>query len=215
MQIKDNSPSSGLPIEPMLDFLIYPPPESDLSYPEFSKYIESNEDKEIELTFFNIANQNFHKCKLTPRKWEGEGLLGFIVNEGNYKEAHTNVIHILEFYVDSPLYKAGFKPNTDYILSTEHYSFVDDNDFMQFIKANEKKPLNIYVYSSETEKIRMLTLTPDSNWGGSGSLGGDIGYGNLHSLPTRRKHEEQEITKSENKTNEVKSLEVNSSETTI
>ena len=96
LKIKENSPASGLLIEPMIDFLLYPPPDTDVIEPNFYKYIQSNEDKEIELTLFNIASQKIHKCKITPRKWEGEGLLGFLVHEENHSDAHLRVIHVLE-----------------------------------------------------------------------------------------------------------------------
>jgi len=34
------------------------------------------------------------------------------------------------------------------------------------------------VFNSKTIKVRFLKITPNKNWGGSGSLGGDVGFGN-------------------------------------
>ncbi len=186
VKVKPNSPASTLPIEPMLDFLIYPPFEAAESAPPFNEFITSHEGKEIELTFFNIASQKSWKGKLIPRKWEGEGLLGLTINQEDYATAHTKVLRVLNFFVNSPLHKAGFKSYTDYILGTEHYTFNDMDEFTEFVKHNEKKPIDLFVYNSEQGKVRALTLVPDSHWGGSGYLGGDIGFGHLHSLPIRK-----------------------------
>eukprot|EP00826_Nyctotherus_ovalis_P045293 TRINITY_DN4996_c0_g1_i10.p2 TRINITY_DN4996_c0_g1~~TRINITY_DN4996_c0_g1_i10.p2 ORF type:complete len:236 (-),score=58.88 TRINITY_DN4996_c0_g1_i10:93-800(-) len=186
MKIKDNSPAVGSSVESMLDFLLYPPPDAKSSCPSFSEYVTSNENKEIELSFYNIATRKVHKCRITPRKWEGEGLLGFEINEEDYLVAHNRVIRILDFFLNSPLYKAGFQPNTDYIIGTENFIFDGVEEFTTYIQRNNKKAVDLQVYSSKEGKVRSLTLTPDVEWGGSGYLGGDIGIGHLHSLPVRR-----------------------------
>ena len=189
LRVKANSPAAEIAVEPMLDFIVYPPPDTTSTL-TFSDYISTNENKEVELTIFNMATQQMRKCKLTPRKWEGDGLLGFVVNQENYKEAHAQVIHVLDFLVDGPMYDAGLKPRTDYIIGTEHYIFTSFKDFSNFISTNEKKPINLFVYNSEEEKARIVTLVPNKDWGGPGSLGGDVGIGHFHSLPIRKKVEE-------------------------
>ena len=185
MEIKENSPASRTSVEPMLDFLLYPPPDAKGECPAFSEYVTRNENKEIELTFYNIATRQVRKCKITPSKWEGEGLLGFEINQEDYLVAHNRVIRILDFFLESPLYKGGFNPKTDYILGTEKFVFDDAGEFTSFIQKNNKKPIDLLVYSSKDEKVRKLTLKPDSEWGGVGYLGGDIGFGYIHSLPIR------------------------------
>ena len=196
LKVKPNSPSSGIPIEPMLDFLLYPPAKDGSSNLSFDKYITSNEDKEIELTYYNIASQEMWKHKITPKKWEGEGLLGVTLHPEPYETAHNKVIHILDVLVGSPMHKAGFKPYTDYILGTPTVIFEDVADFTNFIQTNDKKPIDLVVYSTEDEKSRVLTLVPDSTWGGAGSLGGEIGFGHVHSLPLK-KSKAQEIKEME------------------
>ncbi len=53
------------------------------------------------------------------------------------------------------------------------------------IESNEGKPLKLYVYNSESDMTREITLTPNVGWGGEGSLGCGIGYGYLHRIPIR------------------------------
>ena len=39
-----------------------------------------------------------------------------------------------------------------------------------------------YVYNTETDHCREVSITPNGAWGGDGSLGCGIGYGYLHRL---------------------------------
>jgi len=45
------------------------------------------------------------------------------------------------------------------------------------------KTIRLYVYNTLTEDVRIVAITPNKDWGGSGSLGCDIGYGYLHRIP--------------------------------
>jgi len=191
-----DSPASALPVEPMLDFVIYPsssdPAEQAIP---FNKFILQNENKEIELTFYNIASQAFWKGKIVPCKWSGKGLLGMSINFDDYTTAHARVLRVLNFFVNSPLHKAGLRSKTDYILGTENKQFGDLDEFTSFIKENNKQNVELYVYNSEEEKMRTVILVPDKEWGGSGFLGGDIASGHLHSLPMRKEKTEKEVAK--------------------
>jgi hypothetical protein len=184
-QAKPGSPAANLHIESMLDFIVYKP-ESNLS---FDGFIAANENKEMPLTLFNIASQEFRQEKIFPKKWEGEGLLGFRLIKEDYKLAHTRVIRILSILMNSPLHNAGCKPNIDYIISTTKAIFDDIETFNRFIESNDKKEVELVVYNSKEEKTRVVKLVPNSDWGGSGYLGGEIGFGHIHSLPVRKSNE--------------------------
>jgi len=43
--------------------------------------------------------------------------------------------------------------------------------------------VHLYVFNTNTQTIRLVTLTPNPRWGGEGSIGCDIGYGYLHRIP--------------------------------
>eukprot|EP00826_Nyctotherus_ovalis_P043715 TRINITY_DN4641_c0_g1_i12.p1 TRINITY_DN4641_c0_g1~~TRINITY_DN4641_c0_g1_i12.p1 ORF type:complete len:218 (-),score=42.90 TRINITY_DN4641_c0_g1_i12:201-854(-) len=184
IKVEAGSPAAALPLEPMLDFLVYTPTKSD--HKSFEDYITWNEGKEIELCFCNVASQKMWKAKVTPRKWNGKDLLGLDLREENYKSAHTKVIRILSVLPNSPLRKAGFHALTDYVIGTSKEVFQDLSGFTKFIKANHDSAIDFFVYSSKAGRVRVLTLFPKSDWGGEGLLGGEIGFGHLHSLPIRK-----------------------------
>ena len=185
LKVKPNSPCSDIPIEELLDFLVYST-ESEGSQVKFEDYLAANENKEVELTFFNIASQKKWTHKVIPKKWEGTGLLGFSLQPESYKDAHNKVIHIISVMIDSPLHAAGFKHKADYIIGTKDNIFEDVSDFIEYIQQNDNKPIEFVVYNSKEERTRVLTLTPNTQWGGDGMLGGEIGFGYAHSLPIRK-----------------------------
>lgn len=45
--------------------------------------------------------------------------------------------------------------------------------------------MKLYVYNADLDAVRELLLTPNSAWGGDGSLGCGIGYGYLHRIPVK------------------------------
>lgn len=44
--------------------------------------------------------------------------------------------------------------------------------------------LAIYVYNSQSDVVRCVSLVPRGDWGGEGVLGCNVGQGYLHRLPT-------------------------------
>ena len=60
----------------------------------------------------------------------------------------------------------------------------ESEDLFSLIEAHEARPLKLYVYNTETDHCREVTITPNGAWGGEGSLGCGIGYGYLHRIPT-------------------------------
>eukprot|EP00826_Nyctotherus_ovalis_P012618 TRINITY_DN1334_c0_g2_i3.p1 TRINITY_DN1334_c0_g2~~TRINITY_DN1334_c0_g2_i3.p1 ORF type:complete len:254 (+),score=76.11 TRINITY_DN1334_c0_g2_i3:102-863(+) len=214
LKVKPNSPSSDIPIEEMLDFLIHST-EVNGAYTKFDDYVAANENKEIELTFFNIASQKEWKHKMMPKKWEGSGLIGVTLHPETYQDAHNKVIHILDVMVDSPMHKAGFKPYSEYIIGTRDLTFEDVHDFTEFIQSNNNKPVDLVVYDSKEQTTRVRTLVPNSQWGGAGSLGGEVGFGYAHSLPVRKsKAAAEDKSDDESKTEEAKATKETAKEQT-
>lgn len=191
LSVDENSPISELPVEPMLDFILYPPPKPsnsttpDDQWPRFEEWIRTSEGKEVEMWFYNMASQSKWNAKITPRKWSGKGLLGANIHFESYTDAQSNVIKVLSIYVNSPMHKAGLIIHKDYLLGTEQDHFTSIEEFSMFIQAHNKMTFDVWVYNSDTGLARKVALTPDNDWGGSGYLGGDIGMGQLNTIPTR------------------------------
>lgn len=59
-------------------------------------------------------------------------------------------------------------------------------DLFSLVEAHEGKELKLYVYNTDVDNCREVVITPNSDWGGEGSLGCKIGFGYLHRIPTLR-----------------------------
>lgn len=79
---------------------------------------------------------------------------------------------------------AGLRPFTDYIISADSVLH-ESEDLYALVESHEGRCLKLYVYSSIEDACREVTITPNSKWGGEGSLGCGIGYGYLHRIPVR------------------------------
>lgn len=68
----------------------------------------------------------------------------------------------------------------DYIVGSSKMTLADKNDLFVLVEESMGQPLQLQVYNILTDAVREVTIVPDRNWGGEGSLGCDIGYGYLH-----------------------------------
>lgn len=62
------------------------------------------------------------------------------------------------------------------------------------VEAHNGQPLRLYVYNSNTDSCRDVTLIPNLSWGGSGMLGCEIGFGYLHRIPPQEERLAQGVT---------------------
>ncbi len=53
----------------------------------------------------------------------------------------------------------------------------------ELVEDHLSRPLRLYVYNHEYDVTRLVTITPERGWGGSGALGCVLGFGALHRLP--------------------------------
>ncbi len=182
--IDEGGPMSGLALEPMLDFIVYPDTRENEGR-SFSAVLDASRDSALELSVYNLASQSVRKVIVTPKNWNGRGLLGIRAREENFATAHVRVMRVLSFLPCSPLQKAEFVPMKDYILGTTERVFADLDEFESFIQQHNGEALDLWVYNSSSDSVRMVRITPDSRWGGDGFLGGDIGFGTAHAIPKR------------------------------
>jgi len=50
------------------------------------------------------------------------------------------------------------------------------------------------VYNTISNVIRLVNITPNSNWGGEGSIGCNVGYGYLHRIPITTEQKQANLT---------------------
>lgn len=106
----------------------------------------------------------------------------FVFRFCSFEGANENVWHILEVQPNSPASAAGLKSYTDYIIGADTILH-ESEDLFTLIENHEGKPLKLYVYNTESDCCREVTITPNGTWGGEGCLGCGIGYGYLHRIP--------------------------------
>lgn len=141
--------------------------------------------KQLPMTVYSSKTQTVRTVLIEPSdSWGGQGLLGISIRFCSFEGANETVWHVLEVHPSSPAELAGLRSFTDYIIGAD--SVLHENeDLFALIEAHEGRNLKLYIYNSDDDACREVTITPNSKWGGNGSLGCGIGYGYLHRIPVR------------------------------
>ena len=119
-------------------------------------------------------------------------MLGVTIRFDSYHEAEEHLCHVLEVESNSPAELAGLIPFKDYLLGTAEKAFKDTEVLQQELLSNKDKPVEFYVYNTDTDEVRVVVLLPTHDWAGDGQtsgnglLGADIAYGLLHTIPASR-----------------------------
>ncbi|XP_025051020.1 Golgi reassembly-stacking protein 2 isoform X2 [Alligator sinensis] len=143
---------------------------------------------------YSSKTLELRETSVTPSNmWGGQGLLGVSIRFCSFDGANENVWHVLEVEPNSPAALAGLRPHSDYIIGADTV-MNESEDLFSLIETHEAKPLKLYVYNTDTDNCREVVITPNSSWGGEGSLGCGIGYGYLHRIPTRPFEEGKKIS---------------------
>jgi len=89
----------------------------------------------------------------------------------------TEGYHVLRVQDNSPGSAAGLEAFFDFIVAIGNTRLNTDNDTLkELLKANVEKPVRMTVYSSKTQAVRDVFITPSHNWGGQGLLGVSIRF---------------------------------------
>ena len=127
---------------------------------------------------WNIKSQTQRVVQLTPSKdWGGTGLLGVTIRLDDYAGADERLIRALSVEHNSPAAIAGLEQGTDYLLGTTTVSFDDDASLAAVLRQNADRVIELYVYNTESDVVRVVTLMPTLSWGGGGGAGGGGGEG--------------------------------------
>jgi hypothetical protein len=132
----------------------------------------------------NIKSNSQRLVKITPSStWGGAGLLGVTIRLDDYGGADERLIRVLSVEHNSPAAIAGLVPMKDYLLGTTSTSFDSDGILAEVLMVHADRIVELYVYSSESDVVRVVTLMPTLSWGGRGLLGAEVGTGYLHRFP--------------------------------
>ncbi|OCT75463.1 hypothetical protein XELAEV_180306421mg, partial [Xenopus laevis] len=184
--IQENSPAQRAGLEPFFDFIIaIGHARLNKENSMFKDLLKANAEKPVKLEVYNTKNMKVREVEVTPSNmWGGQGLLGASVRFCSFQGANEHVWHILDVEPNSPAALAGLHPHIDYIVGSDQI-LQESEDFYALVESHEGKPLKLLVYNTETDSCREVFVTPNSAWGGEGSLGCGIGYGYLHRIPLK------------------------------
>ncbi|XP_072423504.1 Golgi reassembly-stacking protein 2-like isoform X2 [Chiloscyllium punctatum] len=195
LRVQENSPGYWAGLEPFFDFIISAgDTRLDKDDNALRDLLLGHVEKSLKMAIYNTKTQAVREVSATPSNlWGGQGLLGVSIRFCSFEGANENVWHVLEVELNSPAALAGLRPYTDYIIGAEAI-LRESEDLFSLIESHNGKPLKIYVYNTETDNCREVIITPNSAWGGEGSLGCGIGYGYLHRIPIHKHLSERKLS---------------------
>ncbi|RXM99358.1 Golgi reassembly-stacking protein 2 [Acipenser ruthenus] len=207
-KVQENSPGHRAGLEPFFDFIVSinntrlvkqgisapsnvePNKDNDT----LKDLLKANVEKPVKMLVYSSKTLELRETTVTPSNmWGGQGLLGVSIRFCSFEGANENVWHVLEVEPNSPAALAGLQPHTDYIIGADTV-MNESEDLFSLIETHEGKGLKLYVYNTDTDNCREVVITPNTAWGGEGSLGCGIGYGYLHRIPTRPFEEGKKLT---------------------
>nr|KAF6495049.1 golgi reassembly stacking protein 2 [Rousettus aegyptiacus] len=195
LRVQENSPGHRAGLEPFFDFIVsINGSRLNKDNDTLKDLLKANVEKPVKMLIYSSKTLELRETSVTPSNmWGGQGLLGVSIRFCSFDGANENVWHVLEVESNSPAALAGLRPHSDYIIGADTV-MNESEDLFSLIEAHEAKPLKLYVYNTDTDNCREVIITPNSAWGGEGSLGCGIGYGYLHRIPTRPFEEGKKIS---------------------
>ena len=165
---------------------------------DFPQLLKDNVDAPVHLLVWNIKARRQRVVELVPRdNWGGAGLLGVTIKLDDYGGADERLVRVLEVVgtndnhndnASSPANLAGLIPGTDFLLGTTTTTLGSTELLAALLHQHLNKVLELYVYNSTTDVVRVVGLHPTYRWGSNGGvsdslLGAAVGTGYLHRLP--------------------------------
>ncbi|XP_034039236.1 Golgi reassembly-stacking protein 2-like [Thalassophryne amazonica] len=194
LRVQENSPGHRAGLEPFFDFIVsINNTRLNKDNDTLKELLKASVEKPVKMLVYSSKTLELRESTVTPSNlWGGQGLLGVSIRFCSFEGANENVWHVLEVEPNSPAALAGLRPHTDYIIGADTV-MNESEDLFSLIESHEGKGLKLYVYNTDTDNCREVVITPNSAWGGEGSLGCGIGYGYLHRIPTRPFEEGKKI----------------------
>jgi hypothetical protein len=188
LRVNPASPGQAAGLIPFFDFIVSvgrdPQHQTPLASEDSTLVdaLQLNAGRELTLGVYSSRNESVRLVQLTPRNdWGGIGLLGVSIRFNSMKNAEEQVWHVEQVYPRSPAQQAGLQAGTDYVVGTPDVLFSGEDDLYAMLRQHATVPL--YVYSTVSDDIRIVTVAPNAEWGGEGVLGCELGYGLLHRIP--------------------------------
>lgn len=187
-KVNPGSPAFEAGLEVFFDFIVdIGGTKMDSDQKTFFQKIQESENTRTKIIVYNIRTHSSRDVYVMPRKWGGAGLLGAVVRYDALDNAENQGIRVLNVFPNSPAKQAGLIPYKDFLLGTTEVMFRDLDELVEIVHLSLGKKTQVYVYNSDTESIREVTIVPNLDWGGDGCIGADIRTGLLHRIPAPRR----------------------------
>ena len=187
------------------DFII---PPNNLDKTQFSEFIQSNADKEVEFNIYSIKTRTFRSIKVKPSlDWcssinnttettntqntsliPNKGYLGTSVRYENWAIAHKNVLKIIKIKSNSISAKNNLKIKDDFIIAVRKVNadIISLNQeeydplkyFSNIMEEYKEENVEIIMYNKK-EGIKSIVYNASKDK----ELGCDVAYGKLHEFP--------------------------------
>jgi len=183
--VQPNSPADTVGFVPFFDFIVAANGVAlNKMDGTFTKLIQAHEDHNLPLTVYNWKNDSIREVNIVPTKNHGgEGMLGMVIGFDTYFQAERKLVRVLNVQLQSPAHIAGLQPMKDYLLGTAEKAFVDTEVLYETLNSSLDQPIELYVYNSDTDIVRIVVVLPTLSWGEEGIFGANVAHGYLHQLP--------------------------------
>jgi hypothetical protein len=154
---------------------------------DFPRLLKESLNKSVLLLVWNIKAKEQRVVELVPSdNWGGAGLLGVTIKLDDYGGADERLVRVLEVDTASngPAKLAGLIPQEDFLLGTTATTLTNTDVLASLLNHHLGSVVELYVYNSTTDLVRVVGLHPTYKWGfGESMLGAAVGTGYLHRLP--------------------------------
>ena len=179
LRVLPNGPMAAFDIE-LFFSLIQSVDGKNLTSPdEFSEIVRSGKDSILKLGIVNLRTSEKVEISVTPKEWEGTGLLGAVV-KWVCPISENTYLRVLSVSGNSPASVAGLTPLTDYIVGCEDDAIYDMGRIVENA-ISESKSVRFTIFDALTLTVRDVELKP--GWAGEGNLGCHLASGAFHKLP--------------------------------
>ncbi|XP_054888366.1 Golgi reassembly-stacking protein 2-like isoform X2 [Poeciliopsis prolifica] len=204
LRVQEHSPGHRARLEPFFDFIISVcDTRLNRDNDTLKELLRVNVERPVKMLLYNSRTQTVRETTITPSNtWGGQGLLGLSIRFCSFERANQNVWHVLEVEPNSPAGLADLRPYVDYIIGADT-AMRESEDLFSLVEAHEGKELKLYVYNTDADNCREVIITPNSDWGGDGSLGCKIGFGYLHRIPTLKEEKNSRSSSQNHKASRI------------
>ena len=183
LHVQPHSPASSLSLTPYFDLLTHVDSHPLTSH-ESSLLAHIHPYTPLTLTLFSLSTLTPRTLTLTPRPHPGDGLLGLLIRfDALTSSTPLDCLHVLRVHPRSPAEEGGLRGGTDWLLGGDRVAFKGWAVFDAWLEREEGREVGVWVWSSNTWRVREVRLRLRKGWGGEGSLGADLAHGWKHRLP--------------------------------